>query len=729
MSGFSKFLFRFVKFGPWGLIPLSVFLLFLPGLSFDYALEKFLAPDDPMRETRDRHLQDFGSDYDFYVVTSTAPQGFDANNIDKIRALTDSLLASDYVQEAFSLTSVKELYLVGDFPNYRPLIRSSEKIEADSARIFQTGEWVRDLVSSDGRTMAVVVRTDDGLSKEKSDILLARTRNLIESLKILAPRIIGKIRAQETYVNLIVNQTAWFVGIGALLIWIFLTWFFRNPILPLVLLLASGFAVLVCLGLMALFGKKVDAMISGIPVIMLAIGMADLLHLQAAYRRVSEKYPKTGIAESLREAGLPALLTSITTAIGFFSLAWSNLPPVREFGFWAGVGVICTLCVCLCIHPIICRIPGRFGSTRWQKPFPLSPKLVWSLVLGITVLSVWGLTRVQTNIYLIEDLRESHPLKQDFSWFDTEMGGVRPLEMTVPVNFSDVTPEYLRSLEKIEAALIEHFESGPMRSILHLLRSYRRASYAGNPDFYALPASDSTLMRLWNKSLQAGLISGLKTYKLLNDSEDRLRFFGRMPDVGSLEFSRREAAFRGNSSIEATDLLSGTAGLVDRSLDHLARSLVTGLMVSVLAIGLIFLALERSLKTSLAAICVNALPILFLLGFMGIAGIYLRASNAIVFCMVLGIAADDSLHVLWRYRKGRRSGLNPSPAMFAALNQTRPALRATTAVLMLAFLPMLGSSFLGNFQMGWISAVGMLIALFLDVYFLPLLLTSGKRKD
>jgi len=168
--------------------------------------------------------------------------------------------------------------------------------------------------------------------------------------------------------------------------------------------------------------------------------------------------------------------------------------------------------------------------------------------------------------------------------------------------------------------------------------------------------------------------------------------------------------------------LTGTGILLDKNAFYVRESLVNGLLMGALLVALIMALLFRNLKLLLISLLPNMLPLLFAAGLLGFLGIPLEATISVVFAIVFGIAVDDTIHFLGRYKVSRDNGRSKEEALKITFIETGRALIITTLCLFFGFLVLLFSIHKPSVTIGLLVSVTLLAALILDLLLLPVLI-------
>jgi hypothetical protein len=212
------------------------------------------------------------------------------------------------------------------------------------------------------------------------------------------------------------------------------------------------------------------------------------------------------------------------------------------------------------------------------------------------------------------------------------------------------------------------------------------------------------------------------------------RIFGRVGDWGAQEFGRKNSELM--AFIEAENLdanfdieITGTGTLIDRTNQNIAMSLAKGLGAAILLIAVIMGLMFRSFPMVIYALIPNLLPLLAVSAIMSATGIDLKMSTSIIFTIAFGIAVDDTIHLLSRFRLELAKGFSRKEAMNNSFVHTGKALILTSIILFGGFISLCFSSFQSTFFVGLFVTLTLIFALLFDLTLLPALVVTGSDSD
>ena len=743
------------KFKKISWIGLTVFILLtaflgyhLKDIRFDYNFENFFPSHDDETSFFYDYRDDFKSDNDFLLISIENEAGvFEPNFLKKVNDFSQKLGDVEYVENVLSITTESEQFIFpgGSTTSKRYIDFTDFDAVRDSARIYKNDELINTFVSENGKAICIFIKHEDYLSKKKSDQLVKDVDKITKSLKLKNTRIAGRAVGQAYYINKMIFELSLFLGLSAFLIILFLYIAFKSIwgiLIPQIVIVGS---LIWIIGGMGLFDAPINIILTVLPSIMFVVCMSDVIHLVSKYLdalRV-EKDTFTAIKVSVKEVGLATFLTSITTSIGFFSLYFVRVQPIQVFGVILGIGVLIAFVLTFLTLPILFYIfPGpkhvlsaepknHFWKSFLEKGFVFVMKRRKSILITsgiVLIVSFVGMLQVETNNFMMDDLKESEQMKQDFNFFDDNFGGIRPFELAIKVKGKDRNvwdKEIIQKLDSVETYLENEFGVTVKSSLVKILKTLNRSAHAGNADAYEIPSSNSKI-RSFKRIIKVA-DKGRFVYGFIDSTEQKTRVSGTIPDLGNvLAREKTEALFafikKNNLDQDIEFKVTGTGYLLDKNMRYLAVSLIKGLGISIILVALIIGFVYRSGRILIISIITNVLPLVVIAGYMGFTGVELKTSTSIIFTIAFGIAVDDTIHFLGKFKYELMKGKGKLYALKRSYLTTGKAMILTTLILSSGFLLLVFSSFLGTFYMGLLLCITFVVALVADLTLLPVLL-------
>lgn len=754
-----QFLIRHKNWFLLGLLLVSAFLIWnMQYMRVDFSFEKFHPKGEKEYLLYERYKEIFPHYDNAVQVAVRGPQGdiWQAGFLKEVDSIFRDFRKLPHVDTVLSPTDLKVYRRSGLGVSERPLIAydDAEAVAASRARLDKDSVLYFNFFSENREYIGGLVMLNpaiiDSAHRDSVNYALEARLKATGYEYVLS----GEPFVRTQYVDTIRDELLIFIGMSIILTMIVMlvlygTWW--GMMLPQVgVLLAMAWTM----GFMGWVGKTMDMVAELLPPIMFVVGIADIVHLFTRYQQDLHRGldRHEAMKTTMNEIGAAIFLTSVTTAIGFISLIVSPLPPVKEFGVIAAIGVMFAYVIAIIVIPNALlrinpeKIKRRRGIANMAFWEPFLEKIYQSVrkgpvkvVIGavaIITLAVIGMSQISFNTYLLDDLGEDDPARKGMRFFESNFYGARPFEMAIiPKNGHTVTDyAVLTEVEKIQDYIHSQVRISPFLSIVNYLKGANRLYRGGRDKFMRLPKTEDKIEEL----IGFGYSSGGAEYLDLVMNKDRSlgRVSGRMGDIGTEKFGQLRDGLADFVRQECnTDVfayhLTGTAVITDRNVQFLREGLFAGLGLAFLLIALLMGALFRSWRMLFIGVIPNIIPLLITAGAMGFLGISLRSSTSIVFLVAFGIAVDDTIHFLSRLRLELKEGKDVEASLRAATVGTGKALIITSIILMAGFVLLLTSDFGGTYIVGLFTALTLVVALLSDLLLVPVLIRwsgIGKKR-
>ncbi len=741
--------------GIWVLTILTVILLFLgyraANLQFDYDFEKFF-PQENEDLTFYQEFRDYFENDNDFILISVVNDGsiLDSTFLSSVQQFSDSLRQLPHIRELISPLDMKKLDFSrsGSIPVQRYYLSPDRDYsEEDMALLSDSTEPIYPFLKLEQNTIMLILKNVQMISKEKSDELASELIALADLQDFKEVHILGKILGQQAYIDVLKTEFLKFMLISICIVIVFLWISYRSLWGLAIPLLTVLLAIVGSLGIMELSGSYLNMMTTLLPVIMLVVGMSDVIHLISKYleelRRGRDKVE--ALKWMVKKVGMATLLTSLTTALGFITLIGVQMKPVQTFGIFTAIGVVLAFVLAVFfITAIFMILPipkislKQVGRKSWEvslaKLFTLllkKRKLVLLFYFLLSVGSIIGALNIKFDYFLMQDLSEEHPLMQESRYFE-QFGGVRPFEMAImPKGELKITDhEVMLEIEKIDNFLSADFGVNQVLSPSYPIKFLNKSLRNNRLEYFKIPESKKRYDYLYKQLSNSGMSSDLE--QLIARDGKMGRISGRMIDPGSLAMLEKNSQLTEfmEKNVDSTILeykLTGTPVIIDKGGRQISRTIILGLFTAFALIAISMGILFKSVKMAFLSLVPNIFPILLTAGFIGFSNIDLNMTTAIVFTIAFGIAVDDTIHFLSRYRQELQMGRSNLFAVRRTFISTGKAISLTTIILLGGFVSLLFSDFLSTFYIGLFVSMTLLFALVTDLTLLPLLLLKRNQ--
>lgn len=738
---------------PGSVITVMVLLIFLAiypasQVRTDFNLEGFYPEEDPVIEDYELLEEEFGRDDNTILIALESDSIFSADVLRDIDTLTVKFEQIEFIESVRSITNAQKIQNVDDrltFSNYIDEVpQSTQELKQLKNQITDDPFLDGVLINKSGTIAAFALQ----INEDKNSY--PNRNQIIEEIESILQPFTGQYNFHNSgipffrnqYVNLLNGEIIIYIGFSSLLI-ILLLWYLYRSIwgvfFPMIIVWTT---LLFTVAIIHLSGGYLEIMSSTIAPILLCVGVADSIHMISKYDDAREKgKDKRGsIIEMLTTLGSATFLTSVTTAIGFASLLSSSVMPMAKFGAYTAIGVLLAYVVTIFFLPVALSKSKkeRVFNEKSGSFYPLISRVLNRitainrlhygkiLVVGfIGTLAIFtGVRHIEVNGKVFDDLGDDTELMQDSKFFSEQLTPQFPLEFIIDTQAEDgaLSHDLLQRVKNLEEHLLQYDEIQRV-SGLHLLieEVHRILDDTESGNSRALPADDATVAQY---ALLLEINDAPMLERLLNFNYSKQRVTAFTEDVGSKRINEMRDSISVYLSENFPDeevTLTGTTILSADLTNKIVYSLAWSILIAVLAISIIMTLLFRNLYMVIISLVPNIIPLLAIAGIMGFFNVDIKPSTAVIFTIALGIAVDDSIHYLARFRiEHMRSG-----SLFASLStttvQTGRAIIITSMILIAGFGTLISSAFTSTAMMGLLVCSTIAAALIADLFILPCL--------
>ena len=520
----------------------------------------------------------------------------------------------------------------------------------------------------------------------------------------------------------------------------------RSIVGTIVTLLTIAFAVMSAMGSAGWLGIHLSPPTMSAPTIILTLAIADCVHILSNWlqgmRKGMDKI--TAMRESLRINFGPVFLTSITTAIGFLSLNFSDAPPFRDLGNIAAIGVIYAWVLSIGFMPaLVTLLPSRVKAKDEQShknsqmaklaEFTIRQQkklLIAGAALFIVLVSF--LPKNELNDVFVHYFDERIQFRTDTDFLLSHLTGMYFVDYSLDSKKANGVsdPQYLKQVEKFANWLREQPEVIHVNTLTDTMKRLNRNMHGDDPAAYRLPERKD-LAAQYLLLYEMSLPYGLDLNNQIDIRKQSTRLTVTLKTISTQEvlaFEQRTLDWmQANTPAIKTHGSSPTIMFAHIGMKNIV-SLLTGAAVALVLISFILIIALKSFRYGLISLIPNLMPAGLAFGLWAIVDGEIGLALSVVTSMTIGIVVDDTVHFLSKYLRARREqGLNAEQAVRYAFSTVGSALWVTSIALIGGFLVISTSSFEINAGMGLVTSMIIGFALLADFLFLPpLLLTFDK---
>ena len=570
------------------------------------------------------------------------------------------------------------------------------------------------------------------------------------------------------------------IGVAVFLV-IVLSLIFREARWVVLPLAGCFYAGLLMIGMLGLVGWKVTVISSNFLALMLIITISMNIHLTVRYRQLHRDFPELShhdlVATTVRRMVWPCLYTALTTIIGFGSLVFSGIKPVIDFGWMMSIGLAVTFVTAFTLFPAIVLMLGRAprhkrsgagprhghsgagaapeqvgAEYRFTRGLALTAERHGGLVLAVAglllVVCGLGVSRLTVENSFVDYFSEDTEIYRGLALIDRELGGTTPLEVVLDLDedriFDDepapkpaeydaeaerekagywFTEFKIERIKEVHDWLASQPEVGKVLSLASLVRVGEKLNDGEPLDSLQL----ALVYRRVPEDLKRSLIDPYIDI-LWDEARISLRIRDTLPDLHRKELLERIAAgLRDELELGPDDVtVSGLLVLYNNMLQSLFTSQISTLGAVLVGVALMLLLLFRSLTLAVLGIVPNLLAAGAVLGTMGLFSIPLDFMTITVAAVTIGIAVDNAIHYIYRFREEFAGSGNYTETMHVCHANIGRAVFYTSATIIFGFSILVLSNFLPTIYFGLLTGLAMAIALLAALTLLPKLILVTK---
>jgi uncharacterized protein len=651
-----------------------------------------------------------------------------------------------------------------------------ERSAIEEIRRLATGDrlYVGNLVSADSKTAALNILLKSDLPTSARHVITRQIYDLARAAGFDHVYFAGDPFAQWRSTESVKKDLWLFLPLTIVFIAVLLCVYFRSIIVVALLMVTIGVGLLWLMGLMAWLESHFTILALMLPTLMVAVGCSYMVHVinqigisncglrpllmdDCELKNVSaiqptndeesaiihKQGPQSAIEDALKFISLPVIVSALTIIAGFLSLAFTAIPAVRSTAIYSAIGAAFTMILSLTFIPAALSLMGerairfRVGLAggmvklleslgRWvtSNQIPL-----YILTAVLVVASAIGASRILIDIDYFHFSKPNSETSIGLAEINKRLSGAINFDIIVEGKSSGAieTPEVLRRIAELQA-FAEKRKSADGQgvdrtlSVVEFVKHVNRAFHDNDARYYDLPSGPS-----------GEDVIG----ELLSDRDQLRRFLtpdGRIARIlvrSNLSGSQAMAASIREIEARGRDLLpdfrvyaTGTFVMLNRTSDQIAGEQLRSVTIALVTIYLMLSTLFGSLRVGFTALVPNLIPVLFFFGFMGWRGVELNLTTSLVASMVLGLAVDNAVQFIARFRRAQSADLDLREAILESMRLSgRPIIYANVA-LAATFAIFFFSNFKPIATFGLLSAVTIIGCLIEDLVLLPARLTS-----
>jgi len=651
------------------------------------------------------------------------------SNYQHTRAVADDLIVEDLIQDGDTLTN-KEISALKDIALAEPMLLNS-------------------MIAKDGSVTAVninIIKPEDNSyeTKKVSAAAVQLKKTMEDKYPFLDIYLTGGVMIDSAFGEAPVRDMRTLIPLMFALLLGLLVLSLRSVLATSCTLLVIILSAATGLGLAGWLGIALTPASANAPVIILTLAVADSIHILVTMfhqMRQGETRHKA-IRESLRINFQPVLVTSVTTAIGFLTMNFSDAPPFRDLGNIVAMGVFSAFIYSVFFMPAFAAVLpltvkhnareqrhlfsllGEFVIT-WRSP------IFWSMIILI-VLTTAGISKIRLNDEFVKYFDRSYDFRVASDFSAEHLAGLEIIDWALESGEEGgiSNPEFMKKTD----AFAQWFRSQPeVRHVYvftDIMKRLNQNMHGDDPAWYRLP-EQRDLAAQYLLLYEMNLPFGLDLNNRINLDKSATRMTVATPNIGTagvLDLERRGRKWLEDNAPSMTTYGSGLSIIFSYISERNIRSMLKGSVLALFLISLIMIIVLKDLKLGTLSLLPNLFPAFMAFGVWGIFVGQVGLAVSILIAMTLGIVVDDTVHFLTKYQRGRKEhGMDSQDAIRYAFTTVGAAIWITTIALAGGFTVLSFSGFQINAHMGAMTSLTISLALLLDFFFLPTLLLKMDK--
>ena len=704
------------------------------------------------------HLEDTYALSDVALVAIAPHNGtiFTRETLVAIEELTEQLWRTPYATRVDSISNYTHTEGFEDELVVEPLIdKASSLSDTDIERIMDialgTQEIAGRFISHNGRVAGLVVSVTlpdnrEAGKQEVTDYLYELVADAREKHTSIDYHLTGEIILNRAMSDAINDEMAILgpIALGTMLlvalVLIRSIWGTLAIVLMLVAVIPSALGFAGWAGL-RLFGESGAALF-----VLMAVTVAHSVHIiEGMAGGLRQGMARTEAAiHTLQVNVWPVFLTSLTTAIGFLSLNFADMPPFRVMGNIVAFGAMCAFAFSVTLLPAFLSIlPIRAWKMHENKQdffdrlsrFVISYRMILLCSFGaLTVLLIAGISRIELRENWLELLDESYEFRQSTDFLSENFSGVETYEYSLDSGreggITDI--EYLKQVDAFAEWYRAQPEFAHIFSIADIMKRLNKNLHGDDPDYYALP-NDPELAAQYLLLYEFSLPVGRDLNNLIDYDRKATRVTVSLKSMSSLEkinLDNRARAWLQQNAPSLETAATGVSVVGAHSIQRNIEGMLLGTFLAMAIVSLLLFAVFRSIRLGLVSLIPNFIPAAMAIGLWGYLVGEVGVAASVVTAIAFGIIVDDTIHFMTKYTENRKAGKLPSESVQMAFRSVGRALFITTIVFGLGFMVFGASGMSTNQALGLLVGITVIIALLADFLFLPpLLMLLDETKE
>ena len=769
------------------LITLLSFGYFSKDFRLDASSDTLLIEGDPDLKYLKEITKRYGSK-EFLILTYTPNERMiSESSINNLLSLKYKIQSLDWVHNVITLLDIplldnSESPLQERLESFKTLKDENVDIKRGFEEIVNSPVFRNFVISEDGKTSGIIVyikkdelkdaknKTEEEIElykeklKKKNHENITQIREVIKSYNNIGKIYLGGIPMIADDMMSFIKSDIIVFGLGVLLFIIATLWLiFRKLIWIIVPISSCFFSVFIMTGLLGLLGWKVTVISSNFIALMLILTMAMNIHMSTRFLQLKNDFPNLGnfeiISMTTKKMFWPIIYTVLTTVCAFLSLIFSGIKPIIDFGWMMTLGLIISFVITFSLLPTLLGLMSNNNIkikedseskiTSFFGKIAIKNKNSIFIITGLVIiLSIIGISRLEVENSFINYFNKNTEIYKGMKLIDENLGGTTPLEVILKFpdkikiktaeddEFEDWGDEdskddekYWFTKDKVDKIQAVHNYLDGLEAVGKVL-SFSSIVEVATQLNNNKPLGTLEMGVLYSKIPESIKKDIIDPYISIKDNEARI----------SLRIIDSQDGLRRNDLINQINYdlqnklkldkeefkLAGVLILFNNLLQSLFKSQILTLGLVIIGIFTMFMILFRNIKLSLIGVVPNFIAAFFILGIIGLLGIPLDMMTITIAAITIGIAVDNSIHYIYRFKEEFLKIKDYNKTLKACHSTVGVAILNTSITIVFGFSILVFSKFIPTIYFGVFTGIAMLLAMISVLTLLPTLILINK---
>jgi len=715
-------------------------------------LKIWFVEDDPTLKAYQDFCDRYGNDRLIMILVHDPEGIFQYSRIQQIKKITQQLGKVNGVSRVHSLTNMKDLFRTrindtlrikyeSPFPDR--IAEDPDTMNKIKDQVLTSSIFLDHIINKEGNSTIIIVQLDpfDEIDSRRGiviDEIESIARDSFQTEKIH----IGGLDIFTNELNkLSKHDFGVFMGFTYLIMFILIWMFFRKWAYIFLALITMVISVVLTLSIYGLTGHQLNLFSLVIPPLIVILGLINILHIinefEFSINHNSQNINQQAILYySLRKVFKPCFFTALTTMIGFLSLLSSSTAILREFGLFAALGILVVFSSSFVFSALVLNYVSSTSTTvnisdlignqlmRLSTDIQLNAKKYWLGISIIFLISLYGMSKIKADMFVMEYFPKSNEVIRDHKFITEHWGNYFPIDFLIKAKegYSFKNTGMLKSLNEFQNEITSIPEINSSMSFINLMG--KASEVILRRDFAQLLNSPTQTNQFLNSLLHRSEID-ISDFMSDDYHTARIRFTGPLLSTSDLREKINQIKQIGQKHFENKADLSETSfpALYLKIMNYAIDSMIKSFGLAIVLIFVTLILLLKNIRLAFIAMIPNLFPIMLMFSFMGLTGINLDLTTATVASIAIGVAVDNTIHILSHFQHERKnSKSNFADAIIKTHYHIGRIVVISSLVICVGYLILLLASIKTVMYFGILTFVASITALLGDIVLLPLLL-------